>query len=555
MFRPVALASGLFALVFATPVFGQTTPPATSAERAELARIMLGREESIRRINEARAMLRRGIFSDAVNLVAGANFMVDPEVVEGGAAGLAHAMIYLGDGDLRSAWNKAYTAQDARDSTRELVIESAMLNAFVFAKANLWSAAVQSLELVQKMDPQNQAAKYLLELFAENKKREGRIWQIRSPGFVCEFALRPIPRQGKDPAYVLHYYDLDGQPLRVMDFDSRPAEEGLQRFMRSFNCGYVENARYSIMRAELEALVAIQQGVAPLAAGWARYATAPPPGLTSYLTNAKLIEAQVKKPLQDEHAWNWEHVATWEMGPYELSGYQIAEYSNLDFANGKGGDVRGSYETWYFTIFSRNPKRYLGSFSIASEEPAPGMRLWFLKRNIWGRQQVVQTYPSMPGTNRVRADVIELLKQSGAPAIAATRPVRIDDSLSDEVATYDEQWKDWQQAGSLRKYYRIEMTAGRKYAIDLTSRDFSACVRLEDGNGRMLAEGRSGSIVIKGTDPKTGVKIIEFDPAGHIRFTAPRGGAYRIVVTAGEKSSLRGVGDSGRYTLTVREER
>ena len=76
------------------------------------------------------------------------------------------------------------------------------------------------------------------------------------------------------------------------------------------------------------------------------------------------------------------------------------------------------------------------------------------------------------------------------------------------------------------------MTRGKTYVIDMTSAQFDTFLRLEDEQGKVLAENDD---------------ISEDNLNSRIVFTAPAAGSYRIVATAFEQ---RG---TGAYTLTIRE--
>jgi tetratricopeptide (TPR) repeat protein len=80
--------------------------------------------------------------------------------------------------------------------------------------------------------------------------------------------------------------------------------------------------------------------------------------------------------------------------------------------------------------------------------------------------------------------------------------------------------------------HEIKMTAGKTYMIDMESKAFDTFLKLEDPQGKLLAENDD---------------ISETNQNSRIVFTAPADGAYRIVATSFQR---RGIGP---YTLTVRE--
>jgi hypothetical protein len=83
---------------------------------------------------------------------------------------------------------------------------------------------------------------------------------------------------------------------------------------------------------------------------------------------------------------------------------------------------------------------------------------------------------------------------------------------------------------SYHKVHTLKLKAGRAYQIDLRSDDFDAYLRLEDSQGKSLAEDDDGG---GGTDAR-------------LVFIPPKEDDYRIIVTTFAK------GDTGSYALTVR---
>jgi hypothetical protein len=83
---------------------------------------------------------------------------------------------------------------------------------------------------------------------------------------------------------------------------------------------------------------------------------------------------------------------------------------------------------------------------------------------------------------------------------------------------------------SYHKVHTLKLTPGRAYRIDLKSDDFDAYLRLEDSQGKALAEDDDSG---GGTDAR-------------IVFTPTKEDTYRLVVTTFAK------GDTGAYSLTVR---
>jgi hypothetical protein len=81
------------------------------------------------------------------------------------------------------------------------------------------------------------------------------------------------------------------------------------------------------------------------------------------------------------------------------------------------------------------------------------------------------------------------------------------------------------------RLYDVKMHGGKKYVIDLMSKQFDAFLRLEDGAGKQLVQDDDSG---GGTNAR-------------IRFTAPADGVYRIVATSFNSAT-------GLFVLKVREE-
>jgi hypothetical protein len=82
------------------------------------------------------------------------------------------------------------------------------------------------------------------------------------------------------------------------------------------------------------------------------------------------------------------------------------------------------------------------------------------------------------------------------------------------------------------KSYPTPMRAGKTYEIDLASDDFSTRLRLEDDQGKVVAENDG---------------ISKDNPNSRLVFTSPGDGSYRIVVASRRATGM------GAYTLTIRE--
>jgi hypothetical protein len=80
------------------------------------------------------------------------------------------------------------------------------------------------------------------------------------------------------------------------------------------------------------------------------------------------------------------------------------------------------------------------------------------------------------------------------------------------------------------KVHEVKMAAGKSYQIDLVSGNFDSFLRLEDEDGKQLAQDDDGGGF----------------PNARIMFKAPKDGMYRIIATTFD-------GKTGAYTLTVKK--
>src|SRR5262249_4466643 len=82
----------------------------------------------------------------------------------------------------------------------------------------------------------------------------------------------------------------------------------------------------------------------------------------------------------------------------------------------------------------------------------------------------------------------------------------------------------------LHKVYQAQLAAGAYYQIDLSSKDFNACLRLEDAQGKPLAEDNNAG----------------GDRNARLGLKPERADAYRIIVTT------YAAGATGKFLLTVK---
>jgi tetratricopeptide (TPR) repeat protein len=101
-------------------------------------------------------------------------------------------------------------------------------------------------------------------------------------------------------------------------------------------------------------------------------------------------------------------------------------------------------------------------------------------------------------------------------------------------ACFIETWRKGSLTGRQKEQpHEVPLQAGRTYILDLQSKQFHACLRLEDSQGKKLAEDNK-----KGRAAGQNARIL---------FTAVQGGTHRVIATSFQQ---RGTGD---YTLRIRE--
>jgi thiol-disulfide isomerase/thioredoxin len=104
-------------------------------------------------------------------------------------------------------------------------------------------------------------------------------------------------------------------------------------------------------------------------------------------------------------------------------------------------------------------------------------------------------------------------------------------SKSDKLTDADEKDTGAQTRQSHRKLYKIKLTEGQVYRIDLSSSDFDTFLRLENAAGKQLAFNDD-------IDPK--------NLNSRILFIAPKTGEYRVIATTFEK------GKTGAFDVEVK---
>jgi hypothetical protein len=561
MFRKPILLAGLLWITALTAT-GQTIPPETrlKPDRAgPAARKELRPAESLERLAAARAALRAGDLWSVGQLLQGRDFIIDLDSPSASGAHLARALIGFSNGDLTTAHREAVAIKDFAYRG-----DACVLLSLIYARANVWPLSREMLEAARGWDPLRQYDKSEREILKfldallvarnvptctdEPLYEPGRypgfryrlhraqgaaagdlvvtVWRAGTGAdFRAAFALDSRPDPGSRTTYSISLYDLEGAPLRVAEgLATRPTDEAFLAFARSFDPAFGKG-RFTVLRAELEALSAYQQGLTPLAARWAEYA------------DTRLVRDQVEQPLRQEHAWKWTLRDAREFGPWSPSGFRMLGYVNDEA--GAGAELRGPLEHYHFAVFARNPTLYAGSYAVASDEAIPGERLYFLKRIVRGVSQVVATYPALPTFDNALAEVKQYVR-AGTPAeLPARERLRIEDRLT--VSDEDDPalpTGDATDPVRQRRVYHVRLAAGVRCSVTLTSWDFIPALGLADERGEPCSCERD-----RLPDQRGITYLVQ------VRFVPPRDGVYRIIVSSGSAAP------AGRYALTVQQER
>jgi thiol-disulfide isomerase/thioredoxin len=132
------------------------------------------------------------------------------------------------------------------------------------------------------------------------------------------------------------------------------------------------------------------------------------------------------------------------------------------------------------------------------------------------------------------------------PLLGPAAPPKFSDNVPDAKAEpkarldvraklADDDPADPKIVGSVRKLHDIDLEAGKIYRIDMTSRQLNSVIRLEDPDGKVVAEDEGGGG--------------EFN--ARIVYKAKRTATYKIVATA-VKTGIR-PDTTGKYRLTVHD--
>jgi hypothetical protein len=157
-------------------------------------------------------------------------------------------------------------------------------------------------------------------------------------------------------------------------------------------------------------------------------------------------------------------------------------------------------------------------------------RLRFVPANTGGFQVVATSFAGGAGTYVLKVRVDGAAGAAGATGKPAVKPLPL--KFDDGKAEFQGQLNANDAPDPVRnhpaKVHTLKMAKDKTYVIELQSTDFDSYLRLEDADGKQLANDDDGGGF----------------PNARLRFTAPRDGEYRIIATSFNAKT-------GRYTLKI----
>lgn len=427
MNRKWTLVVAFLCLVPAGRGGSQTMPPEKPAPEPDYRKV-LGKEESLTRLSRARDLFWQGQLVPASDLLRGLDVTIDWTVAAApGELEVARGIVALKQGDLRAAYVAARAAfQSARE--KKLQLEASLLQSLIFARARVWPISQFWADLARVQDAECRALKYLEEMMrgekvgsytkatAQPHPRDAsfvlEVYRCKTPApqravlvirrgaeFHGALAVEAVPVSDRALVYALTFYDLEGAPVQVTDYvAAEPTDAALLAFVADLDPRF-GTGRFTIMRAEVEALTSYRLGITPLAAHWAAYA------------GTRLTDDNVKRKLQEALAWTWAFRGRDSGGPLAGPRHLMLGYVNEDAPSGIRDRFppTGPIEHYHFAVFTHDTRLYLGSYVVASDEPGPGERLYFLKRLVRGQTHVLDVFPDLPTYEAARAKILEYL--------------------------------------------------------------------------------------------------------------------------------------------------
>ena len=402
-------------------------------------------------IGFAREWLRSGHTSEAAYLVRGSlSARLAPSTGDSRDLSLARALVHYADGDLRAAYDDC-TAIHAAAKPGQVNIDAGLLKSLIFLRKGVYSPAAQWREWSAAQARGSVVCDGIKELLDEHVGKDAAFKLVQSGphgkftidvfrgsdlftlkltivvrqanDFRGAFVLRTNPLHGD---YEFHFHDLEGAPLVLANYgQTRPSEDALVAYVKRFDPSF-GNGRFSVMRAELEALYWQRADVAPYAAQWAKRAE-----------GSSLIHEQVSKPLQAAQRWTWELSgnenreldATREV---EIQTYVNSELPKLSRWNDRTERPQieqalhgqGPLEHIHYVIVTPQDKNYLGSIVLESSEPSSGERIYYLSSIFDGQRERRKRFDGDIDLARIPGELKQLMEERrgwiGIPSLELT---------------------------------------------------------------------------------------------------------------------------------------
>ncbi|HKI38790.1 MAG TPA: hypothetical protein VKA46_43475 [Gemmataceae bacterium] len=160
------------------------------------------------------------------------------------------------------------------------------------------------------------------------------------------------------------------------------------------------------LRAEVQAMRLHRGGATPLAARFAAHALR---------LDSRSVAAGVRSDLRSRRAWAWDYRGSTGLGkvpgasaesPEAL--FRLQAYVCENLPEDAGSVER---EHFHFAFFLAQGGKYLGSYSLSSQQLLGGERAYVLKRLVGGRAEVCDVYDTLPSYSRVADDVKTRLEE------------------------------------------------------------------------------------------------------------------------------------------------
>jgi hypothetical protein len=250
------------------------------------------------------------------------------------------------------------------------------------------------------------------------------VFVLRDKGdFVGAFC---VERNQKTKFFELKFVDYEGLSLAVEKLGPDPPEEiAVVEFLHEFTPSYPPWSvpSYSVMRAEVEALVHSRNEATPLAARWAAYARLRREGQPQD-SAVSIVATAVREKLRSRRAWSWKIESDDDAGEHfdarygrSVPAYRVQGYRNmsLEDAGESALSKLDIVEHYHFTVFSTArgfPRHeYLFSYRLVSRVE-DGTRQIALEQLEAGIPMWIQSFDGVPSFEAVRTAVVDHLESS-----------------------------------------------------------------------------------------------------------------------------------------------